>query len=112
MIIRDLMVNHIQETLDLDDIRGEVNIENRVVDMETKNMVAHQTKNMDELEIKSMDDRLIKNIEKNIKSYKAYKSLVFHQVFFVIFYFEMINQKNILIFLKKQKTKLIWEINS
>jgi hypothetical protein len=67
MIIKDLMVNHIQEILDLDDIRGKVIIEKQVVDIETRNIVDHLIKSIDDLQTKNIDDLLIKNILRVIK---------------------------------------------
>jgi len=81
MTIKNLMVNHIQEILDLDDIRVRVIMENQVVDIEIKNMVIDtEIRNIDDLLIESLTDHLIKNMEKVIKY--TYKSLIFHQVFF------------------------------
>ncbi|MEI8252715.1 MAG: hypothetical protein WCG25_03035 [bacterium] len=68
MKIKDLMVNHIQEILDLDDIKEKVIIEKQVVDMETKNIVDRLIRNMVELLIrKNMVALQIKNILRVIK---------------------------------------------
>jgi hypothetical protein len=69
MIIKDLMVNHIQGIHDLDDIKVRVIIENQVVDIETKNMVDDEIRNLIDHLIKNLTDRLIKNILKVIKYY-------------------------------------------
>ena len=67
MIIKDLIVDHIREILDPDDIKGKVVIENQVVDIETKNIVDDEIKSIDDLLIGNLIDRLIKNILKVIK---------------------------------------------